>query len=273
MSEECLVLAINFIVGNTKHNLVEMDNLIVYSTSVEKIRIGNPNGDGGYIVCDLPGSYDLLLSGGIETDITFEKQFLSKYSGAHGFGFDGTIKGLPEDVPNLTFVGKNVGDVNLDKVTDMTEYFEGHSDIFLKLDIEGCEFQVVPNLMAKGLMGKVKQMVLEVHTPCDITRFPDYYAGFLQQYDNAHMFTMLKGLNKTHTLVHFHGNNSWHGYYPDQVIEGVTLPFVYELTFVRNDFVAARVFNTHPLPTPQDRQNSSLFPDWALSGWPYSQST
>ncbi len=246
-----------------------MDALTLFTPSYPLARVGNQDGDGGYVICDLPESYDLLLSGGIESDVTFEKQFLATYPEIQGFGFDGTVSKLPTEVENLTFVNKNVASQNSDTETDMLEYFKGKSNVLLKLDIEGCEFQILPYLREKGVMNKIKQLVLEVHTPCDIKRFPEYYASFLQQYDNNHMFDMIRGINKTHTLVHFHGNNSWHGKYPDQIIEGAVLPFVYELTFVRNDFVNERIKNMASLPIVLDRQNSPLFPDWSLNSWPY----
>jgi hypothetical protein len=191
------------------------------------------------------------------------------FPGTPAVGFDGTIAELPSAAPGLTYVQKNVGDVNSDTLTDLTEYFEGKSNVFLKLDIEGCEFQVMPHLIRTGLMSKVKQLVLEIHTPCDIQRFPDYYAAFLQTVTDTDMFDMLSELKTTHTIVHFHGNNVWHTEYPDHIVEGVVLPFVFELTMVRNEFVPTRVPSTVPLPTSQDRKNTRRWPDYTLDGWPF----
>ena len=53
---------------------MSLDFLEVYSSyPYNKTRIGKDN-DGGYIICD-DLSYDLLLSCGIEKDISFEEKF------------------------------------------------------------------------------------------------------------------------------------------------------------------------------------------------------
>jgi len=53
-----------------------MENLILYNTPFSKQRIGKHN-DGGYVIINLPGEYDLFISGGIANDISFEKALLS----------------------------------------------------------------------------------------------------------------------------------------------------------------------------------------------------
>lgn len=57
----------------------------------KKKRVGNPNGDGGYVIIDGLGDYDLLLSAGIADDISFEDEFL-KDKNIKCFAFDGTIQ-------------------------------------------------------------------------------------------------------------------------------------------------------------------------------------
>ena len=248
-----------------------METLVVYQSPFPKIRLGHQDKDGGYLVAHLPGSYDYLVSGGISDDVTFEQQFLSRYD-CDGVGFDGTISELPDNVERLYFVQQNITSQETETTTNLLKWIGDHQNVFLKLDIEGWEFEIVPVLLAAGKMHQVKQFVLEIHTPCDIHRWPDYYSKELQtSASNAKMFEMIRRLNETHTIVHFHGNNVHHGNFPDQVIEGVILPFVYELTFVRNDFIPEnKLLNTQSLPTAQDCKNSSLFPDYELSGWPYS---
>ena len=55
-----------------------MENLFIYDTLLEKKRIGRAN-DGGYVVLMLPGTYDIILSGGISNDISFEQDILNHY--------------------------------------------------------------------------------------------------------------------------------------------------------------------------------------------------
>ena len=245
-----------------------MEYLTVYQSPVAKERIGNFK-DGGYAVLMLPGTYDCLLSGGISDNVTFEQHFLEKFPGVPAYGFDGTVDNLPDTVEGLEFVKKNVGIQNTETLTDLVEYFKDKKDVFFKMDIEGCEFEVMPNLIEKGLVQNIKQIVLEIHTPCDIHRFPDYYSDHLKFVTNDLMFDILKKLDTTHTLVHFHGNNVWNKHYPDQIFEGAVLPFVYELTYVRNEYVPERKKNTFPIPGPLDCTNSDRFPDYKMTGWPY----
>ena len=42
-------------------------------------------------------NYDILLSGGISDDISFEQGLLEKYPNLSGYGFDGTIEKIPEN--------------------------------------------------------------------------------------------------------------------------------------------------------------------------------
>ena len=53
-----------------------MDNLILYNSPFLKQRIGKLN-DGGYVIAILPDKYDLLISGGISNDISFEENLLN----------------------------------------------------------------------------------------------------------------------------------------------------------------------------------------------------
>ena len=80
-----------------------MENLTLYTTTFSKQRIGKHN-DGGYVIVNLPGEYDLFISGGIKNDISFEKDLLSLFPNINCYAFDGTINSLPKNnIPNLKF--------------------------------------------------------------------------------------------------------------------------------------------------------------------------
>jgi hypothetical protein len=49
--------------------------LTIYKSQYEKKRVGN-DFDGGYIICDISCNYDILLSGGIGGNISFENDFV-----------------------------------------------------------------------------------------------------------------------------------------------------------------------------------------------------
>jgi hypothetical protein len=80
--------------------------LTVYECPFEKKRLGRDY-DGGYIIADIPDiKYSILLAGGIETDISFEEDFIKKYPNVKCFAFDGTIDKLPTDNSNIIFIKK-----------------------------------------------------------------------------------------------------------------------------------------------------------------------
>lgn len=242
-----------------------MDSLILYKSPFLKQRIGK-NNDGGYVIVNLPDSYDLFISGGISDDISFEEYLLQLYPNLICYAFDGTITDLPNSNNNrITFYKKNLGDNNTDNLTNLHEYIEPYHNIFMKMDIEGHEFKIMPTIIEKNLMNNIKQLVIEIHSPGDIHTFPEYYKG-LSDIDNNTMFHLLNKINNTHTLVHFHANNGCNL----QNIDGIPLPHVFELTYIRNDFVTEKIKNNEALPTVLDMQNIENKDDYKLEGFPYS---
>lgn len=241
-----------------------METLVVYKSPYPKTRIGK-HGDGGYVVCDIPTKYDILLSGGVGDDISFETDFLSRNPDCHCFAFDGTVASLPTNEARITFVRKNLGLYETPTMTNLVEFFETHDNIFFKLDIEGHEFRLLPVLLER-FFHKVKQFVIEIHSPGDIQLHPAYFKG-LGDVTNDVMFSILRDINKTHTLVHIHGNNGCQQY----TVDNIVLPNVFECTYIRNDFVTEKIANDIPFPIDLDCPNVSSTPQYVLKGFPYSR--
>jgi len=241
-----------------------MDSLIVYKTEFDKGRVGRLM-DGGYVINRLPGNYDILISGGIGNDISFEKDFLLKHPGTKCMAFDGTssLDINENDIDNIELIKKNIGNTNNDLLTNLHNEIEPYNDIFFKLDIEGHEFRVLPTF-SNVQMNKFKQIVLEVHTPFDIEKYPEYFKG-LSDIKFKHLFEMLEKINETHTLVHFHGNNGCLMNFVDKL----PLPHVFEVTYVRNDFINKKEKNDIPFPTNLDCPNVSDKEQYKLDGFPY----
>jgi len=237
-----------------------MENMIVYQSPFPKRRVGKPN-DGGYVIVSLPGEYDLFLSGGISNDSSFEEQLLSIHP-MECYAFDGTVDFQSTD--KIKFVKQNLGN-NTNNTTNLHEYMIGKENIFMKIDIEGHEFRLIPSIIQNGDIQKIKQLVIEIHSPADIQLHPVYYNG-LGDIVNETMFQMLHELTLTHTLVHFHANNGP----PIQKINGIDLPHVFELTWIRNDFVQEKIRNTIPFPTKLDMRNIIHNPDYSFQGFPYT---
>lgn len=240
-----------------------MENLILYNINYNKKRIGK-NNDGGYIIYDLPNNYDVFISGGVSNDISFEKQFLDTHMNLKCIAFDGTISNLPSNDNRIQFIKKNLGNTNSDTITNLHEYMKDYNNIFMKMDIEGHEFRILPTLIENNYINKIKQLVVEIHSPADIQLYPNYFNG-LSDITNYNMFTLLNNINKTHTLVHFHANN---GCKMTQ-IDNIDIPHVFELTYVRNDMVKDKTKNTTMLPTNLDMRNISHLPDYTFNCYPY----
>ena len=252
-----------------------MNSLILYQSPYDKVRIGKSN-DGGYVICNLPDNYDLFISGGISNDISFEIDFLKKYKDITNniikcYAFDGTISTLPyHNAQNINFIKKNLGNIETNDVTNLSSYIndtvndDKYNNIFMKIDIEGHEFRLLPYLIDNNYMNKIKQLVIEMHTPADIQMFPDYFSG-LSDIKNANMFELLNNINKTHTLVHFHGNNGCN----IQTIDNIKLPHVFECTYIRNDYIIEKIKNIEPLPTKLDMKNIKDKPDFYFNYYPF----
>lgn len=198
-----------------------------------KCRIGGPH-DGGYVIAEGIGGYDMFISAGVGWSDQFALDFTQRY-GMKGYAFDGTIDVYPHDSSAMTFVRKNVEP----ECNDFNQLFETHRDIFLKMDIEGAEYAWLEHTPH---IGNIKQMVVEFH---DIWKHVDIFDKIF----------------KTHRLVHAHPNN--YGGSED------TKPKVIEMTFVRKEYIPD-IVNTSPLPIEGlDAPNNSCVPDLDLNFEPF----
>lgn len=172
---------------NIESNLFDYRLLNIYKIPNQLIRIG-PNFDGGYVIADNI-NYDLFISCGIAADINFEDSFLDLHQNLKCLAFDATINSFPKHRNSIEWVKKNIGYLNTRGCTNLQEYIRDYNNIFLKMDIEGSEFNWIDSITSSQLQ-KFSQIVLEVHWPFD------NYRG-----------KMLEKINKTHYCIHIHGNN------------------------------------------------------------------
>ena len=203
----------------------------------DKKRIGNKY-DGGYIIMDTgKEKYDFLLSGGVGGDIGFEKEFTKKYN-VECMVFDGECNKAEELCRNeerITFVKKNISNINDENTTNMKEYINQYNDIFLKMDIEGYEFPFLSVLTLEE-MKKLKQITLEFHFP-----------------STEQHWIILNKITKTHYLIHYHANNNNYVLFN---INHNSIPAVFECTYIRKDCLENPPLNKEVLPTKLDNKNS-----------------
>ena len=209
--------------------------LTVYKSPFPKIRLGKDY-DGGYIMVDIPNiKYDILLSGGILNDISFEEDFIKKYTDAKCIAFDGSIDKLPKQNDDITFIKKYIGYKNSKTYTNMYDYIDSNNSIFIKMDIEGGEIPWIESLHDNQI-NKFDQIVIEFHCP-----FSDKEIDVFDK------------INKNHILVHFHGNNCC----GLRVHKGVNIPNIFECTYLHKKY-----FNCEPelnkdlIPSSLDMPNT-----------------
>lgn len=238
-----------------------MDQLQIYNTVWTKQRIGKPY-DGGYVICMLPGGYDAIISGGVSNDVSFEHEFLNMYP-VPCFAYDGTVSSLPVCDPRITFINKNLGMEESADLTNLHSRIEPYSNLFMKMDIEGHEFRLLPTF-SEAQMNKIKQLTVEIHTPGDIQLHPTYFTG-LSDITHERMFELFEQINRTHTLVHVHPNNGC----SIHTVNDIPLPNVFECTFVRNDYVFEKIPNRQSIPTELDMPNVQNKPIIHFVGYPF----
>lgn len=227
-----------------------MEHFLVQKCPVPKVRLGKPN-DGGYVIGHTDSVQDLFLSGGIANDISFEEDILQHFGPelSKCIAYDGTIDKLPWKSSKIDFVKQNLGN-GANGTSNWAHHFvDGQiQNAFLKIDIEGHEFRVLPCLYPQ--MKQVKQMVLEVHTPGDIRLHPTQFKG-LQDIGDSQLQALFENLGKTHRLVHMHPNNGCQTW----TLDGVLMPNVFETTWVRKDDYSNWVPSNEVSPGPLDQRN------------------
>ena len=223
-----------FNIDNDQYQLnisdTKIDSLALYEPIFNKIRLGKDY-DGGYIICDLLNvNYDCLISAGIDNDISFEESFCDKYN-IPCYAYDGTIDNIEIKNKNIKFIKKNIGEKNTEKTTNLHEIININKSIFLKMDIEGAEFDWIESLSLEQLQN-ISQIVIEFHH--------DF---------NSNVFNKL---NSIFYLVHFHGNN-FCGY---KFIDNVAVPNVFECTYINKKYITKQPkLNTKTLPIEIDMKN------------------
>lgn len=207
--------------------------LTVYTCPFPKVRLGKEF-DGGYIIAEVPNiQYSLLLAGGILDDISFEEDFIQKYT-IPCIAFDGTIARLPKENVNIQFVRKNIGYDESAITTNLHTQIAVHDTIFVKMDIEGGEIPWIQSLNDEQ-MNKFAQIVMEFHCP----------------FSNKEIEVFDK-LNKHHVLVHFHANNCC----GTRDHKGVLIPNIFECTYIHKRYVTTPLeLNKEPIPSSLDMKN------------------
>jgi hypothetical protein len=206
----------------------------------DKIRVGRFF-DGGYAMIDRFDGIEAAYSLGINDDVSWDIDIAAR--GISVFQYDPTIPSLPED--HELFQWKPVwigGTVDAEKNIETLEHLikqnghENSQNLILKCDIEGGEWPLLQRTPNRVLR-QFRQMVFEIHN-----------LGHLSNdFDGNNVRKAFLNLTASHHVVHVHGNNfgEW------QVVGGIPVPGVIEVTMVRKDEGAFQV-SDEVFPTPLD---------------------
>ena len=219
----------------------------------KKCHLGETS-DGGHVICELDGRYDSYISCGVTDKCGFDEEFLQKYNyiKKHDtFALDGNINNTNLSNEKINRYLKFISNKNDNLNTNLHDLIDNYSNIFLSMDVEGLEYIWLQSLTLQHLKS-FKQIVIELHNLNDNNKI-----------NNALMINGLEKLNKTHYIMHAHGNN----------YSGINnnIPNVLELTFVRKDyFKDSPIKNMVPLPIKYlDCANNSDQEDHKLRVYPF----
>ena len=219
------------------------------------IRIGRQNSDGGYLMInDITSCGKIAYSFGICDDVSWDYNMAEL--GYDIFMYDHTIEKLPYEIQNFHFFKAGIsGTDDKNNPLKTLKYYitkNGHSkekNMILKMDVEGAEWDFLETVDLKTLR-KFDQIVFEFH-------------NLIQAGNSKRNIKLLSKLNKTHQLVHIHGNNC--GYVIR--IGNSVFPDVFEATYVLKDKYNFEEDCDISLPLPLDIPNDKGRPDIILGKW------
>ena len=227
--------------------------IVPYNTEFKKMRIGSQDGDGGYVVSDIPDyKYSALYSYGCNDEITFEKSFHELYN-VDSYTYDHTIDNITNKPEYIHFFKQGVASTKRkDEVFDtidnhiINNNHKNLNNLFLQMDIEGSEWEVLFKIPNETLL-KFSQMCIEFH--------------MWGPMDNIPLFThVFEKINKHFVCTHVHGNNFCIERYNE-------IPKVIEVSYIRRDLVKDIHIDNRFYPTELDKVNNIHFKDLKMGWW------
>lgn len=186
----------------------------------KKIRLG-PKEDGGYVMPDIVlEKCSALFTYGVGYNWGYEEEFNLKYN-KPVYMFDHTVGQENWSKGDIHFYNEGLGFG--EKCKDVVEHYNElkiEGDIFLKIDIEGAEYDYLLQTDISKLSTFTNGISLEIH--------------WIDDTNNRNKFIqVMDKLSSYYTLCHIHGNN-WGGVWQ---YEGFDVPKVLELSFINKKLV------------------------------------
>lgn len=198
----------------------------------KKVRLGPPE-DGGYVMPEIVlEKCSALFTYGVGHDVRYELEFNEKYNKPVHM-FDHTVGKENHMIKeNVNFYNEGLGFVeNCKDVIDHYNDLKIEGDIFLKIDIEGAEYDYILQTDVEKIASIANGISLEIH--------------WIDNTDNRNKFIqVMEKLTPYFTLCHVHGNN-WGGLWE---YEGFQVPKVFELSFINKKLVETEELDTEKYP-------------------------
>jgi hypothetical protein len=198
---------------------------------VPKKRLGPPE-DGGYVMPEnVLQDCSAILTYGVGNDTRYEEDFVRSYQ-KPAYLFDHTVSNFEWERDGLKFKPHGLG-----YQENCKEWYEDYQelgitgDIFLKIDVEGYEYEYFKNTDITKMNDHVMGMILEIH-----------WIDNIENRENA--IKLLEKLDPGFLLCHIHGN-SWGDLWD---FEGYSIPKVLELSFINRKYVSQYEPDTQDYP-------------------------
>lgn len=225
-----------------------LDLLRPKNTNYSKIRLGDAS-DSGYVIPEIVlKKCNAIFSYGVGSNWTCEKEFIDKYN-KPVYMFDHTL-GLNTFHQNLLhFINEGLGFAP--KCDDFINHYNKLGiigDIFLKIDIEGNEWDYFLNTDIEKIASITTGLCLEIHGLS--------YKDIRKKAENV-----LNKLEKYFTLSHIHGNNQGELF----TYQKYFIPDVMELSFINKKLINFEEYDTQSYPIKElDYSNNPSKPDYEL---------
>jgi len=217
---------------------------------IELIRVGG-DGDGGYLLPNNLDSVSYCFSPGVDYTANFEAH-LSKSFGIKSFMADASVQSPPMNDDNFLFTPKFLGSKTKDTFITLSDWILESLDgdtasKILQMDIEGSEYDVLTLESAEAL-AQFDSMIIEFHGLHNI-----FQRDFFRM-----VSAIFEKIFINFSICHVHPNNCR----SVLQINGVDVPDVIEVTFLRNDLIEQfRTQDEILLPHRLDSKNVERLPD------------
>ena len=199
------------------------------SNNISWKRFGSPE-DGGYLLKDEISKSDICISLGIGDNYSFDLD-IAKYCN-QVLMLDHTIAQPQPLSSNMSFKKIGIGTVELENFTTIEKIISKlpvGSDLILKIDIEGAEWEVLESTPQSDLV-RFDQIVGEFH---------GFIANKSGQVGLKRKVHILEKLLENFAIINVHPNN-WGSY---RIIKGTPVPDVIELTFINKILLNSKNFS------------------------------